>query len=83
MDDETLAGIVIHLIGRHLGVPESKINWHSIIIDDLGADSLDCIELWMAVEAKFETEICDEEAGKIITVSDLIRLVKRKQMEAA
>jgi acyl carrier protein len=53
--------------------PESRF------IEDLGADSLDIVELIMAMEEEFETEIPDEEAEKILTVSDTIEYVKAHQ----
>ena len=56
------------IIAEQLGVNESEIKNESSFVDDLGADSLDTVELVMALEEEFETEIPDEEAEKITTV---------------
>ena len=56
------------IVVEHLGIDESKVNADAKFIDDLGADSLDTVELVMALEEEFETEIPDEEAEKITTV---------------
>ena len=55
-----------------LGVEEEKINSEASFVDDLGADSLDTVELVMALEEEFDTEIPDEEAEKITTVQSAI-----------
>ena len=59
---------VTKIISEQLGKDESEINLESHFIDDLDADSLDTVELVMALEEEFETEIPDEEAEKITTV---------------
>ena len=56
------------IVAEQLGVNESEIKNESRFVDDLGADSLDTVELVMALEEEFETEIPDEEAEKITTV---------------
>ena len=56
------------IIAEQLGVNEAEIKNDSSFVDDLGADSLDTVELVMALEEEFETEIPDEEAEKITTV---------------
>jgi len=56
------------VVVEQLGVEESEVNSSSSFIDDLGADSLDTVELVMALEEEFGTEIPDEEAEKITTV---------------
>ena len=66
------------IVVDHLGIEESKVTSGSKFIDDLGADSLDQVELVMAFEEEFKCEIPDEAAEKIITVKDAIDLVKAK-----
>ena len=56
------------IVAEQLGVNEAEIKNESSFVDDLGADSLDTVELVMALEEEFETEIPDEEAEKITTV---------------
>jgi acyl carrier protein len=60
------------LISASLGVSENEINPDSSFIDDLGADSLDIVELVMLIEKDFDIEIPDEDAEKIATVQDAI-----------
>jgi acyl carrier protein len=59
-----------------LGVESEDITMESSFIDDLGADSLDIVELIMALEEEFEIEIPDEEAEKIQSVSDVVEYIK-------
>ena len=59
----------------HLGVDESKVTPESKFIDDLGADSLDTVELVMALEEEFKTEIPDEEAENINTVNQAVEYI--------
>jgi len=63
------------IIAEQLGVDESKVKPEAAIIGDLGADSLDTVELVMALEEHFNTEIPDEDAQKILTVKDAIDYV--------
>lgn len=63
------------IIIEHLGVDESKVVDNANITDDLGADSLDAIELCMAVEEEFKIEITDAEIDAIKTVDDIVKLV--------
>jgi len=65
------------IIVDQLGVEESKINENSSFIDDLGADSLDIVELIMAFEEEFDVEIPDEDAEKIKTVGDAIKYLSK------
>jgi acyl carrier protein len=67
------------IIVDQLGVEEDKVKEDSSFIDDLGADSLDIVELIMAFEEEFDTEISDEEAEKIKVVGDVIRYLEDKQ----
>ena len=66
------------IVVEHLGVEESKIQSDSKFIDDLGADSLDTVELVMAFEEEFGSEISDSEAEKILTVGDAIKFIENK-----
>jgi acyl carrier protein len=56
------------IVAEQLGVKEEEVKSEASFVDDLGADSLDTVELVMALEEEFETEIPDEEAEKITTV---------------
>ena len=62
----------------HLGIDESKVTPESKFIDDLGADSLDTVELVMAFEEEFGSEISDSEAEKILTVGDAVKFIEGK-----
>ena len=66
------------MVADHLGTDESKVTDESNFIDDLGADSLDTVELVMAFEEEFGSEISDSEAEKILTVGDAIKFVESK-----
>ena len=64
------------IIVDNLGVDASKVTEEASFIDDLGADSLDTVELVMAFEEEFGAEISDSEAEKILTVGDAIKFVE-------
>ena len=64
------------IIIDHLGIDATKVTDEASFIDDLGADSLDTVELVMAFEEEFGAEISDSEAEKILTVGDAIRFVE-------
>ena len=64
------------IIVEHLGFDEAKVTEEASFIDDLGADSLDTVELVMAFEEEFGSEISDSEAEKILTVGDAIRFIE-------
>jgi len=64
------------IIVDHLGVDAEKVTDEASFIDDLGADSLDTVELVMAFEEEFGAEISDSEAEKILTVGDAIKFVE-------
>ena len=66
------------IVADHLGIEESKVTEESSFIDDLGADSLDTVELVMAFEEEFGSEISDSEAEKILTVGDAIKFIESK-----
>jgi acyl carrier protein len=63
---------VAKMVAEQLGVKEEEVKSSSSFVEDLGADSLDTVELIMALEEEFDTEIPDEEAGKIATVQNAI-----------
>ena len=63
------------IVADHLGIDEAKVTEESSFIDDLGADSLDTVELVMAFEEEFECEIPDDAAEKIQTVKDAIDFI--------
>jgi acyl carrier protein len=63
---------VTKIVVEQLGVKEEEVTSSSSFVDDLGADSLDTVELVMALEEEFETEIPDEEAEKITTVQNAV-----------
>jgi acyl carrier protein len=67
------------IIIEQLGVEESEIKDEASFIDDLGADSLDIVELVMALEEEFDLEIPDEDAEKIRTVGDAIKYIQEHQ----
>ena len=71
MSDE-ISSKVKKIVADHLGIDEAKVNDESSFIDDLGADSLDTVELVMAFEEAFDVEIPDEKAETILTVGDAI-----------
>ena len=64
------------MVADHLGVEESIVTDEASFIDDLGADSLDTVELVMAFEEEFGSEISDSEAEKILTVGDAIKFIE-------
>ena len=66
------------IVVEHLNVDESKVSDEASFIDDLGADSLDTVELVMAFEEEFGSEISDSEAEKILTVGDAIKFIENK-----
>ena len=63
------------IVAEQLGVKEEEVKAEASFVDDLGADSLDTVELVMALEEEFETEIPDEEAEKITTVQLAINYI--------
>lgn len=70
---------VKQIISKHLGVEESKIKENSNLTEDLGADSLDIVELVIAVESKFDVEIPDRIMENIRTVQDIITYLKENK----
>ena len=72
----TIEERVKKIVVEQLGVKEDEVSANSSFVDDLGADSLDAVELVMALEEEFETEIPDEEAEKITTVQQAVDYIK-------
>ena len=73
--EKTVERRVIEIIVEQLGVSEEEVTLEASFIDDLGADSLDLVELIMALEEEFGLEISDEDAEKIQTVQDVINYI--------
>jgi acyl carrier protein len=76
--EEQVKGIVT----EQLGVKEDEVTNDASFVDDLGADSLDTVELVMALEEEFETEIPDEEAEKITTVQQAIDFINARKSDS-
>ena len=70
---------VKEIVVEQLGVEEDEVTMESSFIDDLGADSLDIVELIMALEEEFDIEVPDEEAEKLTTVGDVVEYIKSQQ----
>ena len=75
---DDISGRVKKIIVNHLGVSEDKIQDNAKFIEDLGADSLDTVELVMAFEEEFKCEIPDSSAEKIVTVKDAIDFIQKQ-----
>jgi acyl carrier protein len=75
---DDISSKVKNIVADHLGIDEAKVTDESSFIDDLGADSLDTVELVMAFEEEFGSEISDNEAEKILTVGDAIKFIESK-----
>lgn len=74
-----IAERVKKIVIEHLGVDAAKVTDNASFIDDLGADSLDTVELVMAFEEEFSVEIPDDAAEKIVTVKDAVDFINSKQ----
>ncbi|MBT6209528.1 MAG: acyl carrier protein [Woeseia sp.] len=70
------------IVAEQLGVKEDEVTNDASFVDDLGADSLDTVELVMALEEEFETEIPDEDAEKITTVQQAIDFINTRKKSA-
>ena len=79
MSDKTIEEKVKDIIVEQLGVKPDQVTPDAKFIEDLGADSLDTVELVMALEEEFGNEIPDEEAEKLQSVGDVIKYVEDKQ----
>ena len=71
-----IADKIKRIVVEHLGVDEAKVTPEASFIDDLGADSLDTVELVMAFEEEFGCEIPDDAAEKIVTVKDAVSFIE-------
>ena len=76
MSSEEVFEKVKDIIVEQLGVEESAVTLEASFIDDLGADSLDIVELVMALEEEFDIEIPDADAEKVVTVNDVVEYIK-------
>lgn len=76
MSSEEIFDKVKDIIVEQLGVAEGTVTVEASFIDDLGADSLDIVELIMALEEEFDIEIPDADAEKIVAVSDVVDYIK-------
>ncbi len=81
MAEKTAEEKVKDIIVEQLGVNAEQVTPSARFIEDLGADSLDTVELVMAFEEEFGAEIPDEQAEKLLTVGDVINYIKEKQGE--
>ena len=79
LSNEEVYKKIKEVIVEQLGVSEDEVTQEASFIDDLGADSLDTVELVMALEEAFETEIADEEAEKLTTVQKTIDYIVANQ----
>ncbi len=76
MNTEEVFEKVKNIIVEQLGVAEASVTMEASFIDDLGADSLDIVELVMAIEEEFDIEIPDTDAEKVVTVGDVVDYIK-------
>ena len=76
MSSEEVFEKVKNIIVEQLGATESSVTMEASFIDDLGADSLDIVELIMALEEEFDIEIPDSDAEKVVTVGDVVDYIK-------
>lgn len=76
MSTEEVFEKVKKIIVEQLGVAEASVSMEASFIDDLGADSLDIVELVMALEEEFDIEIPDSDAEKVVTVGDVVDYIK-------
>ena len=76
MSSEEIFDKVKEIIVEQLGVSDTAVTLEASFIDDLGADSLDIVELIMALEEEFDIEIPDADAEKVVTVTDVVDYIK-------
>lgn len=76
MNSEEIYDKIKEIIVEQLGVAETAITPEASFVDDLGADSLDIVELVMALEEEFDIEIPDSDAEKVVTVNDVVEYIK-------
>ena len=78
----TIQERITKIVIEHLGVEETKVTTTASFVDDLGADSLDTVELVMAFEEEFGVEIPDDAAEKILTIKDAISYIESNAVAA-
>lgn len=81
MSDEAILKRITAIIVDQLGLEEEEVKMEASFIDDLGADSLDLVELIMALEEEFGTDIPDEDAEQINTVGDAVEYIRERQQQ--
>ncbi len=69
---------VVKFLSEQLGLVENKVKLNSRIMEDLGADSLDVVEMLMELEEQFNIEVSDEQATNLKTVKDVVNLIENK-----
>ena len=79
MSEEEIFEKFKKIVVEQLGVEEEHVKLEATFVDDLSADSLDIVELIMAIEEEFELEIPDSDAEKIVTVGDVVEKKKKKK----
>lgn len=79
MSEKSIADKVKDIIVEQLGVTPEQVTEAASFIEDLGADSLDTVELVMAFEEEFSVEVPDEDAEKLLTVGDVVKYIEDKQ----
>ena len=80
MNPDAIFEKVKEVIVEQLGVEDEAVKPETSFIDDLGADSLDIVELIMALEEEFDIEIPDEDAEKVVSVQDVVDYIKEHAM---
>jgi len=78
MNEQEIYEKIKAVVVEQLGVSESEVTKEASFVDDLGADSLDSVELLMALEEEFGTEISDEDSEKLKTITDTVTYIKGK-----
>jgi len=78
-EEQKIEDRIGNIIAEQLGVKPEQITPEAKFIEDLGADSLDTVELVMALEEEFGNEIPDEDAEKLVSVGDVIRFIEESQ----
>lgn len=76
MDSQKIFLEVREVVVEQLSVPADSVSLDSKVVEDLGADSLDVLELVMALEEKFEIEIPDAEAEKLVSIDDIVKYIE-------
>lgn len=81
MNEATINERVKRIVMEQLNVPESQVTDSAMFVDDLGADSLDTVELVMALEEEFNIEIPDEQAEKIMKIQDAVDYIESQSAD--